>query len=123
MHFPPPCGDFDVWTEMVVGPQSFVLEGNSIMRVLWCRLIGRTRGATFLLVSFVETELTCQQLRMKTVKNGRKKPLTIFARTSFYSVGDGNRKVRNEIRSVKSGPSKTDKSEQKCLGIDRQTVI
>jgi hypothetical protein len=46
------CGDFDVWAEMVVGLQSFVLEGNLIIGILWCRLIGRTRGAAFLLVSF-----------------------------------------------------------------------
>jgi hypothetical protein len=52
-------------------------------------------------------------------ENGRKNSLTIFARISFYSVGNGNGKVRNRIRSVKSGPSKTDKSEQKCLDIDR----
>jgi hypothetical protein len=38
-------------------------------------------------------------------------------------VGNGNGKVRNGIRLVKSGPSKTDKSEQKYLGIDRQTKI
>jgi hypothetical protein len=46
------CGDFDVWAEMVVGLQSFVHEGNLIIRVLWCRLISRTRGAAFFLVSF-----------------------------------------------------------------------
>jgi hypothetical protein len=62
-------------------------------------------------------------LRVKTVGNGRENPLTIFARISFYSIGNGNGKVRNGIRSVKSGPSKTDKTKQKCLGIDRQTVI
>jgi hypothetical protein len=49
--------------------------------------------------------------KVKTVGNGRENPLTIFARISFYSVGNGNEKVRNGIRSVKSGPSKMDKSE------------
>jgi hypothetical protein len=62
-------------------------------------------------------------LRVKTVGNSRENPLTIFARINFYSVGNGNGKVRNRIRSVKFGPSKKDKSEQKCLGIDRQMVI
>jgi hypothetical protein len=56
-------------------------------------------------------------------ENGREKPFTIFTYISFYSVGNRNGKVRNRIRSVKSGPSKTDKSEQKCLGIDRHMVI
>jgi hypothetical protein len=56
-------------------------------------------------------------------ENGRENPLTIFARISFYSVGNGNEKVTNGIRLVKFGPLKTDKSEQKYLGIDRQTVI
>jgi hypothetical protein len=56
-------------------------------------------------------------------ENGKKNPLTIFTHISFYLIGNSNRKVRNGIRSVKSGASKTDKSEQKCLGIDRQTVI
>jgi hypothetical protein len=56
-------------------------------------------------------------------ENGRENPLTIFSRISFYSVGNGNGKVRKKIRSVKSGPSKTDKSKQKCPGIDRQMVI
>jgi hypothetical protein len=50
-------------------------------------------------------------------------PLTIFARISFYLVGNENGKVRNGIWSVKSGPSKTDKSKQKYIGIDRQMVI
>jgi hypothetical protein len=59
----------------------------------------------------------CSQLRVKMVVNGRENHLTIFARISFYSVGNGSGKVRNEIRSVKSGPSKMDKSEQKCVGI------
>jgi hypothetical protein len=56
-------------------------------------------------------------------ENGRENPLTIFARISFYSVGNGNGKVRNGIQSVKSSTSKTDKTEQKCLGIDGQMVI
>jgi hypothetical protein len=56
-------------------------------------------------------------------ENGREKPLTIFTRISFYSVGNENGKIRNGTWSTKSGPSKTDKSEQKCLGINRQTVI
>jgi hypothetical protein len=56
-------------------------------------------------------------------ENGRENSLTIFTRISFYSVGNRNGKVRNGIRPAKSGPSKMDKSEQKCLGIDRQTVI
>jgi hypothetical protein len=64
-----------------------------------------------------------RQVRVKTVGNDRENALTIFARISFYSVGNENGKVRNGIRSVKSGPSKTDKSEQKCFGIDRQMVI
>jgi hypothetical protein len=56
-------------------------------------------------------------------ENGREKSLTIFTRMSFYSVGNEIGKVKNKIRSAKSGPSKMDKFEQKCLGIDRQTVI
>jgi hypothetical protein len=60
---------------------------------------------------------------VKTVGNGQEKPLTIFTRISFYLTGNKNGKVRNGIRLTKSGLSKTDKSEQKCLGIDRQTVI
>jgi hypothetical protein len=60
---------------------------------------------------------------VETVENVRENSLTIFDRIRFYSVGNGNGKVRNEIRSVKFGPSKTDKSEQKYLGIDRQTII
>jgi hypothetical protein len=32
-------------------------------------------------------------------------------------------KVENRMRLAKSGPSKTDKSEEKYSGIDRQTVI
>jgi hypothetical protein len=56
-------------------------------------------------------------------ENGQENSLTIFARISFYSVGNENGKVRNRIRSVKFGPSKTDKSEPKCPSIDRQTVI
>jgi hypothetical protein len=60
---------------------------------------------------------------VETVENVRENSLTIFDRISFYSVGNGNGKVRNGIRSVKSGPSKTDKSEQKYLGIDRQMII
>jgi hypothetical protein len=56
-------------------------------------------------------------------ENGQKNPLTIFTCISFYSVGNRIRKVRNGIWSAKSGLSKTDKSEQKCLSIDQQTVI
>jgi hypothetical protein len=56
-------------------------------------------------------------------RNDQENPPTIFTRISFYSIGNENRKVRNGIRSVKSDPSKTDKSEQKCPSIDRQTVI
>jgi hypothetical protein len=52
-------------------------------------------------------------------ENGWENSLTIFAHISFYPVGNENGKVRNRIRSVKSGPSKMDKSEQKCLSIDR----
>jgi hypothetical protein len=64
------------------------------------------------------------QLRVKIAGNRPEYFLTIFACISFYSVGNENGKVRNGgIRSVKYSPSKTDKSEQKCLGIDRQTVI
>jgi hypothetical protein len=70
-----------------------------------------------------EYQIMAFRLRVKTVGNGQENPLAIFTRISFYSVGNGNGKVRNGIRSAKSGPSKTDKSEQKCLGIDRQTVI
>jgi hypothetical protein len=50
-------------------------------------------------------------LRVKTVGNGRENSLTIFVRISFYPFGNRNGKVRNGIRSVKSGPLKTDKSE------------
>jgi hypothetical protein len=76
----------------------------------------------------INYDLVIEQLhsihvRVKTVGNGQENSLIIFARISFYSIGNGNGKVRNRIRSVKSGPSKTDKSKQKCLGIDRQTVI
>jgi hypothetical protein len=56
-------------------------------------------------------------------ENGWENALIIFAHISCYSVGNGNGKVRNRIWSVKSGPSKTDKSEQKYLSIDRQMVI
>jgi hypothetical protein len=56
---------------------------------------------------------------VKTIKN----PLSIFTYISFYSLGNENRKVKNGILSVKFDPSKTDKSEQKYLDIDRQTVI
>jgi hypothetical protein len=56
-------------------------------------------------------------------ENGQENSLTIFARISFYLVSNENGKVRNEIRTVKFGPSKMDKSEQKCIGIDRQMVI
>jgi hypothetical protein len=56
-------------------------------------------------------------------ENGREKHLIIFVHISFYSNGNENGKVRNEIWSVKSALSKMDKSKQKYLGIDRQTVI
>jgi hypothetical protein len=56
-------------------------------------------------------------------ENGQENPLTIFARISFYSISNRNGKVRNRIRSVKSDPSKMDKSEQKCPGINRKTII
>jgi hypothetical protein len=76
----------------------------------------------------INYDLVIEQLhnihvKVKTVRNGQENPLIIFARISFYLIGNRNGKVRNRIRSVKSGPSKTDKSKQKCLGIDRQTVI
>jgi hypothetical protein len=57
------------------------------------------------------------------VGNGRENPLSIFTHISFYSVDNRNGKVRNGIQSIKSGLSKSDKSEQKCLGIDQQMVI
>jgi hypothetical protein len=63
------------------------------------------------------------ELRVKMVENRRENSLNIFIRISFYSVGNENGKVRNGIQSVKSGSSKMDKSEQKYIGIDRQTVI
>jgi hypothetical protein len=50
---------------------------------------------------------------VKTIKNGWEKLFTIFTRISFYSVGNGNGKDRNEIRSVKFDLLKTDKSEKK----------
>jgi hypothetical protein len=54
-------------------------------------------------------------------ENGRENALTIFARISFYSVGNGNGKVRNGIRSVKSGSSKMDKSKQNIsVSIDKR---
>jgi hypothetical protein len=53
----------------------------------------------------------------------RKNLLIIFTHINFYSVGNENRKVRNRIRLIKSGPSKMDKFKQKCLSIDQQTVI
>jgi hypothetical protein len=48
---------------------------------------------------------------MKTVRNRQENPLTIFTRISFYLIGNGNGKVRNGIRSAKSGLSKSDKTE------------
>jgi hypothetical protein len=78
------------------------------------------------------SNLCINQLKLSLKgENCRENPLTIFVHIRFYPVGNGNRKVignengkvRNRIRSVKFGPSKMDKSEQKCLGIDRQTVI
>jgi hypothetical protein len=52
------------------------------------------------------------------------KNLSLFSLVYFFiwSV-TGNEKIKNGIQPVKSGLSKTDKSKQKCLGIDRQTVI
>jgi hypothetical protein len=55
------------------------------------------------------------EVRVKMVR----KTLTIFTCISFYLVGNRNGKIRNGIRSVKSGPSKTDKFEQKYLSIDQ----
>jgi hypothetical protein len=37
---------------------------------------------------------------VKMVGNGWKNSFTIFTFISFYSVGNGNEKVRNGIRSV-----------------------
>jgi hypothetical protein len=52
----------------------------------------------------------------------RENSITIFTRISFYSVDNENRKVKNRTRSTKSGASKTDKPEQKCLDIDRRNL-
>jgi hypothetical protein len=42
-------------------------------------------------------------------ENGWENSLTIFTHISFYPIDNGNGKVKNRIRSVKSGPSKIDK--------------
>jgi hypothetical protein len=104
----------------ICAPCTAAASVGSVLRFDWCAyciphltsskmLVGDS--GVVMMTSIARFEGGACELRVKTVGNGWEKPLTIFAHISFYSVGNGNGKVRNGIRSVKSGPSKIDKFE------------